>query len=50
MSAAAMIGAAGAAPMVKAFQERRKAVRDIEKQPYYFLYKTEEIVRPRELR
>lgn len=50
MGAAAVIGAAGAAPAVKAFQERRKAMRDIEKQPYYFLYKTEETVRPRELR
>lgn len=50
MGAAAVIVAAGAAPTVKAFQERRKAMRDIEKQPYYFLYKTEDTVRPRELR
>jgi ABC-type hemin transport system substrate-binding protein len=50
VGAAAIIGAAGAAPAVKAFQERRKAMRDIEKQPYYFLYKTEMTVRPRELR
>jgi hypothetical protein len=49
MGAAAAIGAAGVAPAVKAFQERRKAMRDIEKHPYYFLYKTEETVRPREL-
>ena len=47
VGAAAVIGAAGAAPAVKALQDRRKAMREIEKQPYYFLYEIEETVNPR---
>ncbi|WP_412734282.1 hypothetical protein [Krasilnikovia sp. MM14-A1259] len=46
LGAAAVIGAAAAAPTVKAFQDRRKALREIEKHPYFFLYSTEETVRP----